>query len=173
MNCQGSITASPSGWINLTNGLTLSGTGQVNLGSGTLTVNDPNSNISSGSLMADTLAVGLSGTGSIAQSGGAATLASSVFLGYGMGDIGAYNLSGSGQLFSGNSYIGYSGSGSFTQSGGTHAVSSGRTSDTTLAAVEPIASAAAACSRRIPNTSATTEPGPSRSRAEPTWLHRI
>ncbi len=124
VNCQGSITASPSGWINLTNGLTLSGTGQVNLGSGTLTVNDPNSNISSGSLMADTLAVGLSGTGSIAQSGGAATLASSVFLGYGMGDIGAYNLSGSGQLFSGNSYIGYSGSGSFTQSGGTHAVSS-------------------------------------------------
>jgi autotransporter-associated beta strand protein len=170
VNCQGSITASPSGWINLTNGLTLSGTGQVNLGSGTLTVNDPNSNISGGALLADTLAVGLAGTGSFAQSGGAATLASNLFLGYGLGDSGTYDLGGSGQLFSGNSYVGCAGTGSFAQSGGTHAVSSALcTLDTTPAAAGPIVSAAAACSPRPRNSSATTGPGPSHSRAEPTW----
>ena len=46
MTCQGNITATPGGAINLANGLIFSGTGQVNLGSGTLTVNDPNSGVS-------------------------------------------------------------------------------------------------------------------------------
>ena len=34
VSCQGSLIASPSGWLNLTNGLSLAGTGIVNLGSG-------------------------------------------------------------------------------------------------------------------------------------------
>ena len=40
VNCQGTITATSGGAINLSGGLTLSGTGTVNLGSGNLTTND-------------------------------------------------------------------------------------------------------------------------------------
>jgi fibronectin-binding autotransporter adhesin len=125
--CQGTISATPSGQINLTNGLSLSGTGRVNLRSGVLTVNDLVSGVSgpgATSLTAAALTVASSGAGSFAQSGGSVTL-SDLYVGYGAGSSGAYSLSGSGRLSVPYEYIGYYGSGSFTQSGGTNAVSGG------------------------------------------------
>ena len=123
VNCQGTIIATSGGAINLTNGLTLSGTGQVNLGSGTLTVNDSASGMTGGSLVASSLTVGSSGTGTFTQSGGTNLVSSDLYLGNAAGSSGTYILSGSGLLsVSTCEYIGYSGSGSFTQSGGTHTV---------------------------------------------------
>jgi autotransporter-associated beta strand protein len=126
VNCQGTIAATPSGAINLTNGLTLSGTGQVTLGSGALTINDSISGISGGSLSADSLVVASTATGIFTQSGGTTTLTpygSGLYLGNNPGSSGTYNLSGGGLLSGATEYVGYSGSGSFTQTGGTHSVS--------------------------------------------------
>jgi autotransporter-associated beta strand protein len=123
VSCQGSITATPGGWINLGNGLTLSGTGQVSLGSGTLTVNDSTSSaMSAGALTANSMVVGLSGTGSFAQSGGKNTLGRVLILGRNSGDGGTYSLSGGGLLTATAESVGVAGSGSFTQSGGTNSV---------------------------------------------------
>ncbi len=56
------------------------------------------------------------------QSGGASTIGNGLFLGYGMGDIGTYNLVG-GQLSANVQYVGYSGTGNFVQAGGTNSIS--------------------------------------------------
>jgi autotransporter-associated beta strand protein len=91
--CQGSIVATASGAINLTDGLQVSGTGQVSLGSGTLTINDSASGIGGGSLAAASLIVGSSGTGTFTQSGGT-NWAGSIVLGQNAGSKGTYNLEG-------------------------------------------------------------------------------
>ena len=67
--CQGTITATPSGAINLTDGLQISGTGQVNLGLGTLTFSDSTSGISGGLLSLSGLTQG-SGSAAFNFSGG-------------------------------------------------------------------------------------------------------
>jgi autotransporter-associated beta strand protein len=117
--CLGTITAPSGGTINLNAGLALSGTGVVQLGSGTLTNNDLVSGISGGSLSAAYQYVGKSGTGTFTQSGGTTTIGDNLYLGYGAGDSGTYNLSG-GQLSTYYQNIGLSGTGSFVQTGGTN-----------------------------------------------------
>ncbi len=122
-NCQGTITATPGGWINLNNGLSLADPGQVNLGTGTVIVNDTNfSGMTGGALTASLMVVGSNGTGSFPQSYGISAL-SSLYLGYISGDSGTYQLSGTAQLSIGYEIVGLAGSGTFTQTGGTHAVS--------------------------------------------------
>ena len=122
VNCQGTILATPGGWINLNNGLSLADPGQVNLGTGTVIVNDTNfSSMTGGALTASLMVVGSNGTGSFPQSGGASAL-SSLYLGNNGGDSGTYLLSGTSQLSVGYEIVGLAGSGTFTQSGGTHAV---------------------------------------------------
>jgi autotransporter-associated beta strand protein len=118
--CQGTISASPSGFINLNNGLALSGTGTIVLGSGNLTVNDTTSGMSGGSLSANSYYIGNGGTGLFSQSGGTNGSSSNCvfYLGYNRGDSGAYSLSGPAQLSASSEYVGYSGTGNFTQSGG-------------------------------------------------------
>jgi autotransporter-associated beta strand protein len=74
--CQGTITATPSGAINLTDGLQISGTGQVNLGLGTLTFSDSTSGISGGLLSLSGLTQG-SGSAAFNLSGGTFQAASS------------------------------------------------------------------------------------------------
>ena len=123
--CQGTITASSNGTINLDNGLMLSGNGNINLGNaGSLTVNNAVSGISGGSLNATNQYVGKGGTGSFAHSGGTNAY-SDLYLGYNTGDSGTYTLSGTGSLagssyYAGTEYIGYSGTGVFTQTGGSN-----------------------------------------------------
>ena len=80
--------------------------------------------IPAGSLASPTQYVGLSGTGTLIQSGGvnALTGAGQLYLGYGANSSGTYLLSG-GSLSASTEYIGYSGSGSFTQTGGTNSIS--------------------------------------------------
>ena len=123
VNCQGTITATAGGFINLNNGLMLSGTGAVALGTGTLTVNDPASGLSGGSLAVNTQYVGNDGSGVFTQSGGTNAFSGNLYLGFNAGDSGTYNLIGPGQLFRVNAeYVGYSGTGVFTQSGGTNGI---------------------------------------------------
>ena len=131
--CQGSLIASPSGAINLTNGLILSASGIVNLGNGNLTVNDSSSGINSGSLTALTEFIASSGTNSVTQSGtftqsgGTNALAGNLDLAYSLGsninNSGTYKLSGPSLLaVQQNEYVGSIGSGTFVQSGGTHTI---------------------------------------------------
>ncbi len=130
VNCQGTITAAASGWIELNNGLTLSGTGTINLGRGTVTVNDAVSTISGGSLSGYGVAVGNAGTGTLTHSGGTNTVAE-IFLGYSLGDNGTYVLNGTGQLLlSGlDEYVGWYGTGNFIQTGGTNEKASNNSYD--------------------------------------------
>ena len=141
VNCQGTITAVPGGFINLNNGLVLSGSGTVSLGNnGALTVNDAASAITSGSLSLGSQYVGYSGAGTFTQWGGTNTIScytivsgtaniGCLYLGYNPGDSGTYNLIGGSLSIPGVSsgpwglgmYVGYSGTGTFTQSGGTNA----------------------------------------------------
>ena len=69
--------------------------------------------------------VGQSGTGNFAQSGGANTVADTIYLGYYTGSSASYSLSGTGKLSAYDEYLAYSGTGNFTQSGGTNAISDG------------------------------------------------
>jgi len=80
-------------------------------------------NISSatGSVQVSSLYDGNQARGSISQSGGTVTVASSLVLGYNAGSGGTYTLSG-GSLRAAYLYAGYSGSGIFNQSGGKNAV---------------------------------------------------
>jgi autotransporter-associated beta strand protein len=127
VNCQGTLAASPSGFLNLTAGLSISGTGSANLGSGSLTSNGTASGLAGGSLAAATLWVGSSGTGTFTQSGGTSTILGSLFqgalfLGGASGDSGTYNLSGGLLSLSSTApplCVGYGGIGNFTQTGGT------------------------------------------------------
>jgi autotransporter-associated beta strand protein len=129
VDCWGTITAVSGGSINLNNGLVLSGTGMVSLGSGTLTTDNSVSTVSGGSLSAACVYVGVSGTGTLSQSGGTNTVAYGSFsdfntaltLGYSAGSSGSYSLSG-GSLSAQNECVGNLGTGSFTQSGGTNTI---------------------------------------------------
>ena len=131
LNCQGSITATPGGAINLSGSLSILGTGTVSLGNGSVTTNDAASSIAAGSLASMNHYVGDSGAGSLAQagtftqSGGSNTVSSTLYLGYNFSDRGTYILSGSGVLSAAVQYLGYSGGGTFTQSGGSNTLSSG------------------------------------------------
>ncbi len=89
VTCQGTISASFGGTINLTGGLTLSGTGAVNLGYGNLTTNNSISEVSGGSLTAASEFVASSGTGTFVQTGGA-NAAGSLYV----GTSGQYQLAG-------------------------------------------------------------------------------
>ncbi len=123
VNCQGTITATPGGWINLNNGLSLADPGEVSLGTGTVVINDTNfSGMTGGSLTASLMVVGSNGAGSFAQSGGSSTL-TNLYLGYNGNDSGTYLLSGGQLTVGGYEYVGLFGSGAFTQTGGTNAVS--------------------------------------------------
>ena len=69
--------------------------------------------------------VGYFGTGSFTQLGGTNTVVfssspTSLFVGYGSGSTGTYNLSGTGLLVDNYGDVGESGTGTFNQSGGTH-----------------------------------------------------
>jgi len=123
VSCQGTISATPGGLINLNDGLSVSATGSVSLGSGSFIVNDIQSGISAGLLSAATGYVGYSGSGSFSQSGGTNALTSGLILGSGTGDLGAYNLSGAAVLSTPSEQVALSGTGTFTQSGGTNNVS--------------------------------------------------
>ena len=94
--CQGTIAASNTTAISLTNGLILSGSGSVNLIGGSLTVNDAASGISGGTLTAAAQYVGSGGTGTFAQSAGSNT-SSSLYLGYNSTDTGTFCLKRHGQ----------------------------------------------------------------------------
>ena len=75
--------------------------------------------------------VGFSGSGTITQTGGTASLANdsgNLYLGYNSGSNGVYNLSGSALSSNYFEYVGYSGKGVFAQTGGTNVVGSGRSS---------------------------------------------
>ena len=62
-------------------------------------MDDSRSAISNGSLLVNNQYVGYAGTGVFAQSDGANTVSSNLFLGYNSGSSGTYILSGSGQLW--------------------------------------------------------------------------
>ena len=69
--------------------------------------------------------VGVSGTGTVLQSGGTVSIfayqAGLLYLGYNAGSCGNYTLSGNADLAPGWAvYVGYNGTGNFTQSGGTN-----------------------------------------------------
>ena len=119
VNCQGTISAAPSGSISLNNGLAISGSGTVSLGDGNLTTNDAISGMSGGALSANNIFVGNCGIGVFNHSGGICT-AGLVYLGYNPSDRGTYFLNGTGQLSAYWQYVGYSGTGTFTQSGGSN-----------------------------------------------------
>ena len=71
VNCQGTISPTTSGSINLNGGVMVSGTGNVNLGgNGQFTVNNSLSGITGGWLTAGTGCVGYSGLGTFTQTGG-------------------------------------------------------------------------------------------------------
>jgi autotransporter-associated beta strand protein len=132
VNCQGMVTASSGGSINLGNGLTLAGTGTITLGGGSLTINDTASTMSGGSLYAVNQYVGNGGTGAFTQSGGTncpvppqnSGYAGYLYLGYNAADSGTYTLSGTGKITEmAFEYVGYSGTGNFAQSGGYHGAS--------------------------------------------------
>jgi len=128
--CQGSITASSGGTINLSGGLTLSGSGTISLGSGNLTTNDLVSGISGGSLVAANHFVGNGGTGTFTQSGGANNIGNypylgSLHLGYNTGNSGTYILSGTGRISADYECVGNYGTGTFIQSSGTNSIGNG------------------------------------------------
>ena len=163
--CQGTITALSGGTINLYGGLVLSGTGQIQLGIGNLTNNDLASGISGGWLSAANQYVGSGGTGTFTQSAGSSAIGNNLYLGYGAGDNGTYNLGG-GQLSASSEYAGFAGIGSFTQSGGTNSVTYLYLAQTPAAVVHS-ASVAVSC-RHTPSTLARRARAVSRSRAGPT-----
>ncbi len=120
VNCQGAIATSD--FVNATGGIVISGSGNVNLGSGNLTTDDLASTMSGGQLVGLNHYVGYSSTGSFTQTGGAAAMASYLYVGFNPSSSGSYNLGGSGQLASNWQSIGFSGTGNFAQSGGTNSV---------------------------------------------------
>lgn len=73
-----------------------------------------------GSLAARDEYLGYYGNGSFNQSGGTNTVNGVLFLGYGAGSSGTYNLSGTGSLTALAVNIGVGGTGNFTQNGGTN-----------------------------------------------------
>ncbi len=126
VNCQGTISAAPGGWINLDGGVSLSGSGNASLGSGTVGVDDPQSGITAGSLLAYAEYVGSLGAGTLTQSGGTNGLGNSsggLYLGYNAGSVGTYILSGPAVLsVAGSESVACSGSGTFNQMGGSNSV---------------------------------------------------
>jgi hypothetical protein len=66
--------------------------------------------------------VGLMGTGTFVQTGGANTVAGALHIGRGATGTGTYELGGTGELWAQHEYIGYYGTGTMTQTGGTHTV---------------------------------------------------
>jgi Passenger-associated-transport-repeat len=123
VNCQGTLTATFG--IDLNNGINISNAGNVNLSNGFLYVNDSISGMNGGSLIASSLRVGDTATGTFTHTGGTNTItANNLTLGS-YGSSGTYNLSDTGQLFAGNEYIGSSGTGVFNQTGGTNTISLG------------------------------------------------
>jgi len=125
VDCQGTIFPSASS-LNLTSGIMVSGAGSVSLGEGSLTVEDTVSGLAgTGSLGAGSAKVGATGVGRFTQLSGTMTLSSFLYVGYGAGSSGTYELSG-GSLKTctrdtpGQQYIGYSGAGTLTQTGGTN-----------------------------------------------------
>ena len=120
VNCQGTITAVPNGYIDLNNGLILSGNGNVSLNQGNLTVNDSISEIKSGALSGNGLGIGNTGTGLFTQSGGAITIGS-LSIGASPTGNGTYILKAGTLSCNASEIIGeFSGTGNFTQSGGTN-----------------------------------------------------
>jgi len=106
----GSLTLLGSGILTLTG---------VNTCSGNTTVDGGTLQLSAGQLLAPIQFVGNSGIGSFVQSSGTSST-TILYLGYGRGSSGTYNLGGSGLLATTNEYIGNLGTGRFTQSGGTN-----------------------------------------------------
>lgn len=101
---------------NLWLGLNSSGSGTYNLSGGSLYAFDSGEYI------------GGNGTGTFNQTGGSNSMtgAFGLWLGYGTGSSGTYNLSGDPTLstltVNGNEYIGYSGTGTFNQTGGSNTI---------------------------------------------------
>jgi autotransporter-associated beta strand protein len=126
VNCQGTITATSGGFINLNNGLVLSGSGVASLGNGILTINDTTSNMSGGSLSAYQQKVGSGGTGTFTQSGGTNATNYGIVLGDNTTDNGTYFLNSTGKVScQWYEMVGYFGSGTFSQSGGTNTIMPG------------------------------------------------
>ncbi len=107
--------------------LTLSGTGAINGTSGIAVGNGGTGAMmiqGQGQLQTSVENVGLSGTGSVTQSGGVNTTSVYLDLGTGAGDSGTYILSGNGYLsVLNNENVGSNGAGIFMQSGGTNSCS--------------------------------------------------
>ena len=57
-------------------------------------------------------------SGALTQTGGSTKVSTGLYLGYGAGSIGTYELGGTGNLESPTTYVGYQGTGTFTQSDG-------------------------------------------------------
>ena len=91
--------------------------------------------LNGGSLASSNEYIGYLGTGNVAQTGGANSVAAALYLGNCLAEpigypdysaqhgSGSYTLSGSGSLTAANEYLGYGSSGSFAQSGGSNAMS--------------------------------------------------
>ena len=110
----GTISAAPSGAINLNGGVAVSGTGNFSLGGGTYSVEDSLSGIAAGSLSASNGYVGNSAIGVFTHSGGTNSLGSNLYVGDNAGSIGTYNLSGSGLLSANSEIVGNYGTGIVT-----------------------------------------------------------
>ena len=107
--------------------LTLSGPGAIN-GTSSIAVGNGGTGAlmiqGQGQLQTSVENVGLSGTGSVTQSGGVNTTSGYLDLGASAGDSGTYILTGNGYLsVLNNENVGSSGTGIFTQSGGTNSCS--------------------------------------------------
>jgi hypothetical protein len=120
VNCQGTIFIPPTGGsLNLSGGIIISGTGSV--GCTNVTSNNQTSGMSGGRLAGANQFVGMGGSGQFSHSGGENDF-TTVYLGYGPGDSGTYNLSGTGAMYPSSVYVGYSGTGTFTQTGGNNSI---------------------------------------------------
>ncbi len=120
--CAGTITASVGRAIDLNGGLMVTSGGSVDLGGkrGTLRVNNTVSGLAGGSLSARDEYIGDTGTGSFSHTAGMNTIRRDLYLGYGAGSSGTYELSGDGALLAGETYVGHQGTGVFRQTGGVH-----------------------------------------------------
>ena len=118
----GALTATTDYGITLRSGVRVSNLGNISLGTGDLYVNNVTSGINSSQLTVSNEYIGYSGTGTLTQSGGTNTIASSLYLGYASKTTGTYTLSG-GSLSAQFQYIGSSGTGIFLNSGGDNVIS--------------------------------------------------
>ena len=119
--CQGTLNSER--YIVLNGGLNISDMGSVYLSYGSLIVNDAISGMSGGLLNSYAQYIGYTNSGTFTQTGGSNS-GIELYLGYGSGCSGTYNLSNNGQLSFLREFIGNYGTGVFNQTGGTNTMAS-------------------------------------------------